>query len=118
MTTNPERLYAFFVRGAVYAGTSRGSVEAGTAFGWGATPISGYVREDGAEATANALRRERDALRSALEQTMRAIRAERRDARTRALAVTGSAEASSHYSAARACLRILRKSNAAAKGVE
>ena len=59
---NPERLYAFFVRGAVYAGTSRESVEASTAFGWGATPISGYVREDVAETETTAVRRERDAL--------------------------------------------------------
>ena len=46
MSENPERLWAFFVRGAVYAGTSRASVAASTECGWGASPVTEYVRAD------------------------------------------------------------------------
>lgn len=57
--TNPERLYAFTVRGAIYAGDTRAAVEASTALGWGASPVAEYVRADvAAEQTAAALRGE------------------------------------------------------------
>lgn len=84
--TNPERLYAFTVRGAIYAGDTQAAVEASTAFGWGASPVAEYVLASvAAEQTAAALRGEAhevaalraecDALRSG--EFVRAVAAER-----------------------------------------